>query len=191
MNFFYDLIFFIVSNLRIPFVKTISMGPELLSSLENSLKHGDLIFGHRKGYLKNLLVPGEFQHVGVFDFNRKCILEMQDDGGAETPLIVFLNRYTKIGVYRPEFTTEYSELFVKNMRLEVVKPYDRHYSLNVQSTYCSESVFRSDSQGLLKYEPEKWFWLWVFMPNTIAKLKTVRRICTIEFKNGGLIWNHH
>ena len=191
MVYLYDLLFLIISNIRVPFKKTITLSEEVRTCLENSLKHGDLIFGHRDGYLKNILVPGPYQHVGAWNALRKRVVEMQEDGGNDSPLQAFYDRYTSIAVGRPNFTPEYAQYFMANLDAEASKPYDSSYSMNNKNVYCSESIARADAKGVLSYEPQKWFWFWVFMPSKLLTLPMVRMVCKIEVaKNGGIKWTN-
>jgi Permuted papain-like amidase enzyme, YaeF/YiiX, C92 family len=168
---FYEILFFIFSNIRVPFVKTIKVNPNQMELIRNKLQHGDFIFARREWFLKNVIVPGKYKHVGVYNRLKNCVMEMQNDGYVETPFHLFCRRYTEVAVSRcVKFNPEYLNKFVENMESFSDKDYDSKFSFNTKSMYCSEACYHADSDKLLGYEAQPFFWLNVFIPHTLFSL---------------------
>ena len=165
---FYSVLFFIFSNIRWPFVKKLVFNPN-----DNVLQNGDILLTRRDWFLKNLIVPGRYKHVGVY--NEREVLEMQNDGYQETPVEYFFSNYTEIAVYRPK-DPAFAEKFIKEIRTFSKVEYDSRFSLNHKNMYCSEMIHVADVNSVLKYKPRKFFWLLIFAPDDISKLETLEEI---------------
>lgn len=172
----YEVLFFVLSNVKIPFIKRLSPSKAQVAILEKRLQHGDLVFGRRDWFLKNLFVRGRYQHVGTWDAENKVIMEMQNEGYVETPLAIFCARYTEVGANSClKFTNVYRRKFVKQMKAFSDREYDSRFSWNTHSMYCSESVFHADIDKRIGYQPEKLFWKEVFVPSTLWSLPTMKK----------------
>jgi len=180
---FPGLMFLIASNIRVPWIKRVKLSPEELFTLTLELKHGDLLFGRREWFLKNLLVPGRYKHVAVWDAERKLVLEFQDAGYEENTLAVFTARYTEVCAFSTNFTPGYAIQFVNKLKSFFDKPYDKKYSKNTATMYCSESVHASDTEKRLQYEATPIFWFEVFIPHELTKLPTVKQLFLVKTPN--------
>jgi len=174
--------FFIASNIRLPYVKRISLSDTQLTELASKLQHGDLIFGRREWFAKNLIVPGEFKHVGIWDARRQLVLEFQNDGYEENSLGTFVARYTRVGVGRPTFREDYAVRFVDKMRTFSDKEYDARFTQNTHQMYCSESVAHADEDNVLRYGTTiiLFGYAAVYVPNELLNLPTVKTILKID-----------
>jgi len=180
---FAGLAFLIASNLRVPWIKRIRPTYAQLLILASKLKHGDLLFGRRDWFLKNLLVPGRYKHVCVWDAERQLVLEFQDSGYEENTLGRFVTRYTEVAAFGTGFTPEYASKFIEMMRSFHSKLYDKKYSKNTEALYCSESVHAADVDKILQYEASEIFWFEVFIPDELTKLPAVKKIFQVNKSN--------
>jgi len=172
----FEVMFFVLSNIKVPFIRRLSLTKQQITMLERKLHHGDLVFGRRDWFLKNIVIKGRYKHVGIWDAEHKVVLEMQDDGYTETPWEIFCARYTEVAAGScAKFTAPYCRKFVEQMRTFSDKDYDAKFSWNTHSMYCSESVFHADIGRHLGYYPEPFFWKVVFIPNTLWTLSTMRK----------------
>ena len=172
----FEVMFFVLSNIKVPFVRRLAPTKPQLAMLERKLHHGDLVFGRRDWFLKNVVIRGRYKHVGIWDAEYKVVLEMQDDGYTETPLEIFCARYTEVAAAGcMKFTAAYCRKFVGQMRTFSDKDYDQKFSWNSHSMYCSESVFHADVARHLGYAPEPFFWKTVFIPNSLWTLPSMKK----------------
>jgi len=175
-----SLIFAIASNIKIPFINTLKVNDKQLAILKKALANGDFLFTRRDYFLKNLVVPGRYHHVGFWDKERQVVIEMQNEGYEETQLEDFLARYTEVVVSKCEkFDVSYRTKFVGNLRSYSSKEYDSNFSYNTKNMYCSEMGFQADQDRRMEYIPEKILWKTVIVPYGMFKSKHMVRKFTI------------
>lgn len=130
-------------------VKPPKMTGGVFAEFSNILRPGDLVFSSDRSKLSSWLIPGEWDHVGIYIGNSE-IVEAVQPFVRITSTFDFCHSSDTVGVARPAWK---NPRYVMNVAKSTVgRPYDTFFDRGNEALYCSELIALIDAQNELNLD---------------------------------------
>lgn len=130
-------------------VKPPKMTGSAFAEFTSMLRPGDLVFSSDRSKLSSWLIPGQWDHVGIYIGNSEIVEAVQPLVRITSPFD-FCHSSDVVGIARPLWKNLRYVLSVS--RATVGRPYDTFFDGGNDALYCSELIALIDAQNELNLD---------------------------------------
>jgi hypothetical protein len=130
-------------------IKPPKMTGSAFAEFSDMLRPGDLVFSSDRSKLSSWLIPGQWDHVGIYIGDSQIVEAVQPLVRITSPFD-FCHSSDVVGVARPSWKNPRYVLSVA--RSTVRLPYDTFFERGNEALYCSELIALIDAQNELNLD---------------------------------------